>query len=267
MTKFRYLSLGAGVQSSALYILACQGAYENGPEVAIFADTQAEPPWVYEQLDRLEAWGSIPIERVTGGSLESDSMTTDKGHGGGFARMPAFTLGDDGRAAPLRRQCTREYKITPIERHVRALLGLKKGQRAKRLSECHLGISTDEMRRMRASRTRWIENRWPLVELGLNREGCRRVVTDAGFPEPEKSACVFCPYHSDAYWDWMKRTHPDQFARAVAMDERIRDLTGAGVKRPAFLHRSLRPLAEVEFINPRQGVLDFDGCESGHCGV
>lgn len=257
--QLHYLSLGAGVQSSALYVLACQGAYENPPEVAIFADTQCEPQYVYDQLDRLDAWGDIPIHRVTHGALDVDM--------GAFPTIPAFTLGDDGKSAPLRRQCTREYKIQPVERKVRELMGLKKRQRVRRTGVCNLGISIDEQQRMAASRTRWVRNRWPLIELGLGRDACSRIVQEAGLPEPLKSSCVFCPYHSDGYWEWMRQEHPEEFERACLFDERIRALTKAGEKRPAYLHRSLRPLREIVFVDPRQGTFEWGCCESGHCGV
>ena len=39
----RILSLGAGVQSSTLALMAATGETEHRPDAAIFADTQAEP--------------------------------------------------------------------------------------------------------------------------------------------------------------------------------------------------------------------------------
>ena len=262
---FRYMALGAGVQSSALYVLSCQGAYDNPPEVAIFADTQGEPPWVYEQLDRLEEWGSIPVYRVTVGKLHRALGPGETR--GAIAAIPAFVRDADGKSGPTIRQCTRDYKVRPIERKARELMGYAPRDRIKRSALCYLGISNDEMNRMRQNRTRWIRNRWPLIELGLGREACARIVRDAGLGEPQKSACVYCPYHSDSYWQWLKDNHSDQFERACAVDDLVRDLSQAGVRQPAFLHRSLRPLGEVQFVDPRQGLLDFGGCENGHCGV
>lgn len=62
----------------------------------------------------------------------------------------------------------------------------------------------------------------------------------------------------------MKTEHPSQFARAVALDEAIRN--HGSTDGPTFLHCSLVPLAEVDFIDERQGMFDWM-CDSGHCGV
>jgi len=76
--SLRVLSLGAGVQSSTLYLMACAGEFgEESPTVAIFADTQWEPPAVYEWLGWLESIGSnkIPIRRVSVGNLREAALT------------------------------------------------------------------------------------------------------------------------------------------------------------------------------------------------
>lgn len=132
----RTISLGARVQSTTLYLLAVEGAIGPMPDCAIFADTQSEPPWVYEHLDWLdrEFGHVIPIHRVTAGSLEQDVLRSQDGRSG-FASLPLRVMGRDGREAMLRRQCTREYKIDPIKRKVRDLLGLKPRQ------ECVLFLS------------------------------------------------------------------------------------------------------------------------------
>lgn len=49
-------------------------------------------------------------------------------------------------------------------------------------------------------------------------------------PVPEKSACVFCPYHSDAAWARMKDKWPSDFAAAVRVDEAIRNDPSSRIK-------------------------------------
>ena len=49
----RLLSLGAGVQSTVLALMAAEGTLP-GLDGAIFADTRWEPRRVYDHLDRLE---------------------------------------------------------------------------------------------------------------------------------------------------------------------------------------------------------------------
>ena len=64
----RVLSLGAGVQSTTLALMAAVGEIER-PAAAIFADTQWEPEAVYRHLDWLEALLPYPVLRVTQGNI------------------------------------------------------------------------------------------------------------------------------------------------------------------------------------------------------
>jgi hypothetical protein len=118
----RLLSLGAGVQSTTLLMLAAEGRLP-GLDGAIFADTGWEPAAVYEHLDRLEAEvakpAGIPIYRVSTGRIQDDVLDPDKQRS-----LPAHTrdpeTGEDGM---LNRRCTQTYKLTPILRQTRLLLG------------------------------------------------------------------------------------------------------------------------------------------------
>ena len=98
-----YLSLGAGVQSTALLICSVLGLHGvPKADVAIFADTQDEPAWVYAHLERLAAWSAargIPVERVTIGCLSQHVRERHAGLRTRFAAIPAWTRGYDGRAA------------------------------------------------------------------------------------------------------------------------------------------------------------------------
>lgn len=268
MKRLTYLSLGAGVQSTALLILSATGRCERA-DVAIFADTGDEPQWVYEHLERLKAWSPIPIEVVSRGHLSADNVALAryKGQRTRMVLIPAFTRGRDGQAVPTRRQCTHEYKIQPIERRVKELMGFAKGERVvgRGFARALIGISLDEATRMKPSRTRWVESVYPLVELGLRRKDCLRVIANAGLPEPKKSSCVFCPYHGDEFWRTLQRYHPDEFARAAAFDDAIRDMGKSGRWGEVFVHRSLRPLRTIDFNQQGRlfGDLEDEECDGG----
>jgi hypothetical protein len=266
---FTYLSLGAGVQSTAMLVMSALGLHGcPKADCAMFADTGDEPSWVYDHLETLKAWSSIPIHVTSKGHLSQDVADRLSGKKKRFAAIPAWTRGQDGREAPLRRQCTREYKIEPLEKKVRELLGYRKYQHNKHKVACLLGISTDEISRMKPSRTHWITNLFPLIDAGLSRIDCTKLIKDAGLPVPKKSACVFCPYHDDRFWHDMKANHPDEFAKAVSFDNMIRDMTKTGIEQQVFLHRSLQPLDQIDF-GKRLGLPVINGfnaeCE-GLCG-
>lgn len=265
--SLQVLSLGAGTQSSTLALMAAVGEIEPMPDAAIFADTYAEPAVVYAWLDWLEPRLPFPVYRVSQPGGLAANVVKPLRHGR-FATVPAYTLSAAG-VGQLRRQCTRDYKIVPINRKLRELLGLRRGQRTPRDVQVSLwiGISLDEVARMKPNREAWIENRWPLIEKRMTRVDCLDWMARRGYPKPPRSACVFCPYRSDSEWRDV-REQPESWQQAVEADELIR----AGVRlRPErlYLHRSLKPLTEVDLTTEQErGQLEFWGnvCD-GYCAV
>ncbi|MFI6321578.1 hypothetical protein ACIBG8_28865 [Nonomuraea sp. NPDC050556] len=245
----RFLSLGAGVQSSALLLLAIEGRIPRF-DCAIFADTQFEPAAVYGHLDRLEKLASdagIPVRRVSSGDLRRDSLDIERR----FVSMPLFVLGRNGARGMLRRQCTSEYKIAPIKAEARRLLGYPHPARVPRsvYAEQAIGISVDEFHRAKDAPVRYLRNVFPLLELGWTRADCRTYLTSQGFADTPRSACLACPYHQDREWAHLRDTDPDGWAEAIAFDEAIRHGYPGARKIDAtyYLHRSRKPLAEVVF--------------------
>jgi hypothetical protein len=258
----RVLSLGAGVQSSTLALMAAEGEIE-WPDVAIFADTCAEPKPVYDWLDWLTPRLPFPVVRVQQGDGLTAALTA-----GRFASPPFYTESKRGEGQ-LRRQCTREYKLQPIQREVRRLLGLRPRQRAPRGAvEMWVGISLDEVMRMKDSREPWITNRWPLIERRMTRADCLSWMESHGYPKPPKSSCTFCPYHDNRYWRWLRDSDPAGWQQAVEMDRLIRGGV-RGTKERLYLHRSLKPLEDVDLSTEQErGQLDLfvEEC-SGVCFV
>jgi 3'-phosphoadenosine 5'-phosphosulfate sulfotransferase (PAPS reductase)/FAD synthetase len=120
----RVLSLGAGVQSTTLALLAVEGVLLK-PDAAIFSDTKWEPRAVYEHLERLTkvlAEASIPVHVVSHGNLREDALDPDVPG----IKIPAFISSPntkEARGGLLNRTCTSRYKLDPINREIRRLLG------------------------------------------------------------------------------------------------------------------------------------------------
>jgi hypothetical protein len=317
------LSLGAGVQSSTMALMAARGEITPMPDCAIFADTQSEPGAVYRYLDWLETQLPFPVHRVTAGSLREEILKATRGEQRMDGRPPFFTgphertVTDyrlpDGRVLSkddledllereeiseeetdsmiafdrtewvpsggmLRRQCTQDFKLLPIHRKQRELIGLRPRQRGPKDVRMILwiGISIDEATRMKPSPYGWISHRWPLIEMEASRRQCAEWLRRHNYPVPSKSACTFCPYHDKATWADMKRDDPGAFSDAVEIDAAIRH----GVKDRAsgkplstakwYLHRSLQPLDQIDFAakkgDKRQLNMFENECE-GMCGV
>ena len=262
--EMKIISLGAGVQSTTLYLMSSVGDLPRADH-AIFADPGAEHPETYKLLGWLRAWqekhGGIPIHHLRDKNLYADLVNRTNSTGQRFAPVPAVTAGGNGR---LRRQCTKEYKIEPIIRKIREIYGLRPRQRMKE-TEIWLGISLDEIERMKESRLPSIQYQYPLIEKEMTRGGCMKWLRRHGFPVPVKSSCVFCPYQSDARWKHLKLNHPQQWDKDVLVDRPIRDSSKRGVNDPIFLHRSGIPLETVVFGN--QLDLFTEECEEGYCGI
>jgi len=271
MNSITVLNLGAGVQSSTLLLMSCLG--ELPPlDAAIFADTGWEPRAVYQHLDFLEDYAQrahIPLYRVHQGNLQDDLRhlaTEATSLSPTRIDQPPFYVHPEGPLPPqthtvdtlwgpefltiqpqqktgrLFRKCTKKYKLDPIRRQIRQL---RQAAHATTVIQW-IGISLDEVGRMKPSDVRYITHQFPLIERRMTRADCLAWNAAHGFPEPPKSSCLGCPFHSDSYWNHLKTTAPDEWNDTVAMDHLIRHGI-PGVTHPAYMHRSCQPLDQVSF--------------------
>jgi hypothetical protein len=285
------LSLGWGTQSTALAFLAAYDIIPR-PDYIMFSDTQREPKRVRDYIKYatplLKERGLEVIE-VTKGDLGADFLKYEEQRVSG---LPIWGINPDtNRESPLIRQCTEDYKITPINRKVRELLGVK---RLKRHSiRMWMGITVDEKKRYKqlfqTKQNRFRVNHYPFFPTygnitnkdfdyskvfgnGWSRNDCIEFFTTKGLLTPPKSSCIFCPFHTDTYWLDMKINHPEEFEYCCEFDEGIRNFKGKGKMKIKkwFLHRSCKPLKDIDFAKrvkdkTQNSLFDFEGCNSGFC--
>jgi hypothetical protein len=257
------------VQSTTLALMCAHGEIEP-PACAIFADTQWEPKAVYDHLAWLRSPNVLPfpVYVVTEGNIRQAIRDRRNTTGGRFAAIPWWTIGDKGVEGRGRRQCSSEYKLTPIMREIRRILD-KPGRAyiAPGTVTVMLGISRDEAQRMKPARQRYLVNTWPLIDRRMTREDCLRWLRSHDYPQPPKSACVGCPYHSDVYWRDMRDNRPAEWSDATDADRALRIGESRGMRVTEFMYRARVPLGEVDLI-PDDRQADFFGeeCE-GMCGV
>ena len=273
MTDLRVLSLGAGVQSSTLALMIEQNLIPP-VDCAIFSDTQAEPKAVYEWLDWLESKLSYPVYRVTWRNLKQDVLDAAKGEYKAFT-IPFFTKNKTtGKKKMLMRQCTNDYKVRPITQKVRELIGLQKGEKRKKGTrvEMLMGISMDEIFRVKENRVKYIFNEYPLVDKKMRREDCVQWMKENNFPEPPRSACTFCPFHNDKEWLHIKKNE-EEWKEVLAIDKAIRDQERFKNNNKTdysqdqyFLHRTAQPLDEVDFDKNDKQIDFFNEECTGFCG-
>ncbi len=294
MADLRYLSLGAGVQSSTLALMIAAGEVE-AIDCAIFSDTQWESKATYAYLDWLCEPGRLPfpVHRVTAGSLRQHVIDGAKSNSRDgdldvYRGIPAYARrGEEGmrRALALhneraeawekdgrkgvepkpprdlgmlRRQCTREYKIAPITAKVRELLGLTHGQRVPKgtVVEQLTGISADEADRAKPAPEPWLKRLYPLLDRRITRMGCLMWMRDHKYPDPPRSSCLGCPLHTIGEWKRLRAHDPEGWRDAVEVDEAIRNGLVGGVEAASlYLHARGVPL--VDAVDPPNGQADM----------
>lgn len=279
----KILSLGAGIQST---VLALRGR-ELGIDACVFADTGEEPVAVYRHLEWLEgrlAEARIPLFKASAGRLGDDLIAGRNSTGQRFAPIPAFTRSDaGGEIGKVRRQCTKEYKTSVVERTIRReILGLKPRQRVPReiLVIQVIGLSADEPARVIRVRQRFEEVAWarpwfPLFDAGESRADCVEWLRSRVPHVVPRSACTFCPFKSQAEWRALKES-PEDWARACQIDDALRNgkaVTARNMTQKLYVHRSCVPLPEADLRDRDerigQGLMNFGmaaECE-GMCGL
>lgn len=288
----RILNCGCGVQSSTILLMSIHGELPK-LDAVIFADTGDEPQSVYDWAEFLrskaESAGIRWVDtKASHGRAGTGSLAAHVSQGIADGKRvdspPLFVIGQDGAASIIGRGCTSKWKIVPIVKATREVIGLRKGQRfPKSLAvETWLGISADEMQRMKVSVDPWqrfwhplIEDEWidgrfaPLRPIAdrMRRSDCLAWMDRNGYPEPPRSACWHCPFHSDAEWRRLRDQERESFDKAVEFDRALRASGKIGFLRngEAYLHRSLKPLSEVNFDDDAPSLFG-DEC-GGVCGV
>jgi hypothetical protein len=248
----RAISNGLGIQSLTMIYLADRGLIGPRPSVAINGDPDDEQTSAKDNLRFLLSDNTRPrdIDVIVrqDASLKQEFDDAIAGKRKRFSNPPFFIRKPDGSRGILTRGCTQDYKIRPVRRELRKLLG--KSPRARMgkdpIVELWIGITRDEAHRAAPSHMPWIYNRHPLLEIGWSRRDCERWLKKEFGQSFGRSGCIRCPFRSDYEWAVMQRDYPDDFEEACLADEAARHGL-PGVEFPAFIHDSLEPLRSIDF--------------------
>lgn len=243
-------SFGAGTQSTAIMALLKHEPERllktvgHLPNYALFADTGAESR---DSLINFEYWrkhSPIPLYRVK--NWKRNALQD------GFRALPVYF----SSGGSMNRQCTSEWKIQPLNKATSKLFPKK---RPKTPVAMWLGISIDEVGRMKESWVKSIENIYPLIELGLSRQDCYQILNQYGY-KTVKSACYMCPYQ-------VKRWHENpELEKAIAYEKEMQE--NNPYREIPFLHPICEPLEKAVIKQKAQGNLfTFDDECDGVCGV
>lgn len=273
--RLRCLSNGKGLQSVTMILLAQRGMIGPMPDLILDASLADERSTSAENMAWLQSPNmgvTIPFDSVDGGHIQGDLEQLVGGWIERMANPPFFVKNPDGSRGILGRGCTRDYKLRPIWRKLREVLGYGPRSPMPRepIVEMWIGITRDEKHRMAPSAHPWIRNRYPLIEIGWERHDCDAWVFNEYGVRLKHSGCTHCSYTSDEQWLWIKTNQPADFAAAVVVDRLIRQGM-PGIDGECFLHDSLTPLEEIDFealVTARRGsLLGWSACSAGVCGL
>ena len=148
--------------------------------------------------------------------------------------------------------------------------------------ETWLGISLDEIQRMRDSREKWNTHVYPLIDLRWRRNDCVRYMAD-NHPDVVvgKSSCLICPFHSRRQWVSLYREYPDEIREGAELEARMnraREINGKTLRLgDVYMHVNRKPLLQAiqQDIDMMERNPELPGFESegwgnecsGHCGV
>jgi hypothetical protein len=268
-TGLRSFSFGGGWQSTAALVLAAQGRVDfrtflfanvgddsEDPATLAYVEKYARP---YAKAHGLEL---TTLQRVMVRSGETRTLYGEITRAGSKAlKIPVRA----SNGAPGTRSCTADYKIQVIARELK-----RRGATPEHPAVVGIGISLDEIHRANTRRVEAHERiEYPLLELGLRRIDCARIIRDAGLPVPPKSACWFCPFKRPETWHEMRRTQPELFEKACRFEEFMQDRAARLGRNPVYLTQFGRPLRQAipDGVDPLFELDDAgDGlCDSGWC--
>jgi 3'-phosphoadenosine 5'-phosphosulfate sulfotransferase (PAPS reductase)/FAD synthetase len=265
----RVVAYGGGVQSTALLVLAAQEVIDFRTFLIANVGEDSEHPATLAYVRDI----AMPYAEHHGITIHELSRVRQRGPEKGQVETLMGRLMKEGsrsipipvrmsNGAPGTRSCTADFKIRVTGRWMR-----EHGATEADPATVALGISVDEIQRAKPGidpRAKYQNRVYPLLDLGLHRNDCRKIITDAGLPVPPKSACFFCPFHDTESWKRLRRDTPDLFAKSVKLEATLNERRAMLGKDPVYLTRHAVPLSEaIEGTEQLPGM--GDDCDSGYC--
>ena len=149
------------------------------------------------------------------------------------------------------RACTLDYKIRRIRSFVRwELLGYRKGQRLRPedmgAHELHLGFSAEEKSRAFGSEYPLFVNRFPLADIGYTRADCYRYNLDVWGLDTKASACAFCPFHTNYFFDYLRRCESASYEKLVGFDRMLAARKPHNFRSQMFISSSYKRIEDLK---------------------
>jgi hypothetical protein len=263
----KVFSFGGGVQSMAVMILSAEKTLQYTDFVFANVGDDSENPqslaYIRDVAEPYATAHGLRIHHVRRVKRDGShvSILQDAMADNANISIPVY-LANGG---PASRNCTSKWKVSVIEKWMRANAGATKQNRAP----LGVGISADESHRMRTDdpeREPYVYKEYPLVDMRMTRAACQKLIYDAGLPLTPKSSCFFCPYKRKSEWVKLRSEQPTLFALSEQLENRLNQKRTAAGKDAVYLTATNRPLSEA-IAGVTENLFEEDPlfCESGYC--
>lgn len=202
--KYRVIMFGLGQQSTVLVEMAIEGKLQV--DEIITCDTGEEMPQSYDTLEFYK-------KRLEAANIKFTILKRD---------YPLYEHFYSQNKVPLgwvNPYCSSHFKRDLANSHYRKTLS--NGRLYAKDIEIieYLGITTDEIGRMKPAKESWKTKEYPLIEMGMSRQDCINYLKDRYIPIPVKSGCWLCPNKSWNYFKEMKYNQPKLFEKLIQLEK------------------------------------------------
>jgi hypothetical protein len=215
------VAYGGGLNSTAM--LVGMAKKEIKPDLILMADTGGEKPETKRFVSHMAAWVrrtwdmDIIVVTKTGIDATLEDECERK------SMLPSLAYGF--------KSCSLKWKVAPQDKYVNNWKPAKDAWAAGDRVTKVIGYDADEDRRAKIHTDNKYDYWYPLIEWQWGRDECAQAVVDAGLPTPPKSSCFFCPAMKPKEILALRDSHPDLFARAIAMESNANLTTVKGLGR------------------------------------
>jgi hypothetical protein len=254
----KILSCGAGMQSTALALMSCENkqkgmVHTDVPiyDAVIFCNLGLEPQWVYDQVAFISAACQkcgIPFYILTTHLYEDYIRNFGKTR---VCSIPFWSIGEDGKKAKMARHCTIDYKILAIQKFFKhSLMGYRRYQRIRKenigSSEMHIGFSVEEQSRSFTSQHPMLVNKFPLIQMGLERKDSYRYNLEVWGLDTKASACAFCPFHSNYFYQYIRENESDLYEAVNGLDSLLEERQSqTAIRSKIYISKSRKRICEL----------------------
>lgn len=256
-------SVSCGQGAPSLYLIVMAGERKIRADVVITADTGWELDCLWNTGERSTAkefWERVTKPLANSYGIDAVFVRAQDREGNELPAIQDAQFLADGkvkidipmfgsRGGKLSQSCTEKWKKAAIRQELR--------RRKAKTATSALGLTMDEVHRMRAGDVQWERLYWPLIDARLYRASTVERLADMGIPYLVSTQCDGCPHKDLPRW---QSTSPDV----------IRDLTEweRQFGGEFYITRNLKPLdvALVE-MQKQESLSMFEPCDSGYCFV